>query len=147
MTAIAPITMEGAYKVLRNAAAQANTGQTDWVNVPAWAKSATFTLNITASAGTTPGPVQFHLRAADPVSRDDADIATIYSGASVTTLTTTHWYSFGPTLTSAGTDSASADSWVVLNTVLPPLLGAALVLDRTDGSETYTYTLALQFKG
>ena len=36
--------------------AQANTGQTDWILVPAWAQFAEVFFNITATGGTTPGP-------------------------------------------------------------------------------------------
>jgi len=55
----------------------------------------------------------------------------------------------GPSVTGIAddvTNSATADSYVSLNTVLPPILGVKLLLDRTSGNEVYTYTLQVIFK-
>jgi hypothetical protein len=54
----------------------------------------------------------------------------------------------GPSMTGIANDvtnSATADSYVSLNALLPPLLGVRLDLDRTTGNETYTYTLTVTF--
>ena len=145
MTAITVVADPLAYQVLRTASAQANTGQTDWVSVPAWAQSVTLYFNITASGGTTPGPVTFAIKSADPVLRDDGTAVTYVTSASITTLTTYHELQLGPTLVTANNDSSTANGFKVQNSPLPALLGATVTLDRTNADETYTYTLAIQF--
>src|SRR3990172_6902333 len=142
MAAIVPVnTSNDPFVTLRNVSAQATTGQTDWLNIPPWAKSVTVSFNLTANAGTTPISTPSFI-AADAISRDDGDVATILTGAAITGAST-HFYAFGSYLTSAGTDSATLDSWVVTNTVLPALMGFKILNDRTTGNETYTYTLTV----
>ena len=54
----------------------------------------------------------------------------------------------GPSITGIAddvTNSASAESVVNLNAVLPPIIGIELVLDRTSANETYTYTYTIRF--
>lgn len=134
----------GAY-TLRNVSAQATTGQTDWVAVPAWAKQAHVTLNITANAGTTP-ITTLTLRAPDPVTLDDTnDHAVLLTGAAITTASF-HYYALAPTFTTAGTDQVASDSSVVQNGPLPRILGVRILNDRTSANETYTYTLTIEFK-
>jgi hypothetical protein len=56
----------------------------------------------------------------------------------------------GPAVTGIAddvTNSATAESVVSLNAVLPPILGVELVLDRTSQNETYTYTMTVRFLG
>lgn len=145
MAAIVPVAFSP-YKVLRTVAAQATTGQTDWIDVPSWVKSILVTLNITANAGTTPVST-VTLRAPDPVTRDDTnDHAILLTGAAITGASF-HHYAIGPTFVTAGTDQVAADSSVVQNAPIPATLGVTVTNDRGTGDETYTYTLTVQFKG
>lgn len=130
---------------LRTAAVQATTGQTDWFWVPKWAKVLIVYFNLSANAGTTPISIP-SLLLAYPATLDDGDAAVLLTGASITAASF-HAYEIGPTLTSAGTDSATADSNVVQNTVTPAVLGIKVLNDRTTADETYTYTLAAEVRG
>lgn len=153
MAAITPVatTSKGTgFYILRNASAQADTGQTDWVDVPKWANFCTVYLNFTATAGTTPVITPSFL-AADPIPRDDSYIINIGEHGALAGITAVnqYLYNIGPGITGIADDvtqSASADSVVTINAVLPALMGFRLVLDRADGNETYTYTLAAQFR-
>src|SRR5688572_19052690 len=71
MAAIDTVDTVGRFHIIRDAAAQANTGQTDWVSVPQWAVACIIYLNWTAKAGTSP-LVDFKLVEADPVLKDDS---------------------------------------------------------------------------
>ena len=145
MAIIAPVAFSP-YKVLRNVSAQATTGQTDWLDVPDWTKSILVTYNLTANAGTTP-ITTVTLRAPDPVTRDDtADHGVLLTGAAVTAASF-HYYALAPTFTTAGVDSATADSSVVQNGPIPTTIGVRVLNDRGTGDETYTYTLTIKFKG
>lgn len=135
------------YKTVRTGAAQANTGQTDWIAVPPWALFAEVLLNITAVAGTTPIATPAFL-AANPATLDDGDAVQIH--ADITTPPTAasfHRIVIGPGV--GGSDdvalAAAADSEAEINAVLPSILGVRLTLDRGTGDETYTYTLAVRF--
>jgi hypothetical protein len=128
---------------LRSGVAQANTGQTDWVSIPSWARFAIVYFNLTANAGTTPVST-LNFLAPPPGILDDANVMTLHSSASITAASQ-HAYNIGPGVTGIanGTDSATADANVGINVVLPGLLGVQLVLDRADTNETYTYTLSM----
>jgi hypothetical protein len=129
--------------LIRSAAAQANTGQTDWISVPSWADSAIFFLNMTASGGTTPGPTLMHLRSVDPVTLDDANIVTLLTatvGLTNTGLFVLEARGF------SGTDVTNSATRNLVHLALPPVLGINVVLDRTNADETYTYTLRVAFK-
>lgn len=130
---------------LRTASEQASTGQTDWFWVPSWAHSLTVYFNLTANAGTTPVSTP-SLLLAYPATLDDGDTVTILTGANITAASF-HAYQIGPTLTTAGTDSATADSLVVQNSVIPSVLGIKILNDRATGDETYTYTIAVEVRG
>ena len=135
----------------RSGAAQATTGQTDWINVPPGATHCFVFLNITATAGTTP-LVDVSFLAADPVSRDDAHVIKLAEHADLTDNDGTaaqYIFQFGTGVTGIADDvtiAAGADSVASLNVVLPPLLGVKLTLDRTTGDETYTYNLSVTFR-
>lgn len=132
----------------RSASAQANTGQTDWIEVPKWARYADIILDITAVAGTTPILTPTIL-AADPITKDDANVVSIGTLTTPPTAASTHRIVIGPGVTGIADDlamAAAADSTVSINTVLPDLLGIQLTMDRTTGDETYTYTLNVSFR-
>ena len=133
----------GGLWLLKNASAQADTGQTRWLKTPPWAMSLQLFLNITAVAGTTPiaTPV---LLAADPVSRDDGDAPILATFTTPPTDVGTHIISVGPGVSPADdlAMAATGDSFSSFNFALPPLLGVRLTLDRGSANETYTYTLA-----
>jgi hypothetical protein len=153
MAVITPVTGPQGFIILRQASAQANTGQTDWVAVPPWAVDALIFLNITAVAGTTP-IVTPDLLAADPVSKDDAHAVSLVAdaGTGFTTPPTAagqHLIIVGPGVTGIANDiamAATGDSTTYINAALPALLGVKLALDRGTADETYTYNLSVQFR-
>lgn len=135
-----PSTGEGTLWYIRLGSAQANTGQTDWINVPAWAKACTIYLNWTAKAGTSP-LIDFSIDEANPLLRDDSHVTPLDSWDGITQLSSEDLITIrvGPHRTS--TDDTGVDYHV--GTVLPSLMGLKMTLDRGTGDETYTYTLAV----
>ena len=151
MAAITLSSSATATGLRRSATAQANTGQTDWLRVPSWAKYLDLILSLTAVAGTTP-IADPSLLAADPITMDDANALVI---AAFTTPPTTAGVVarvvLGPGLEGSGGAAdlalaAAADSTAFVNTILPAVLGVRLTLDRTTGDETYTYDLTATFR-
>jgi len=132
------------FMVLRNATAQANTGQTDWVAVPQWAKYMKVYLNWTAKAGTTP-LMDFKIHDADPFVKDDSYKTNAWQWDGITQLTTENLVVLqaGPGITGIADDDVYP--FYSLNGPLSPLLGFQVTLDRTSGDETYTYTLSVIF--
>ena len=150
MAAITPVTEipNGFYPALRTATAQATTGQTDWLIVPAWARFLVVYFNLTGNAGTTPTSIPSFQAIPDGLF-DDADALALFTGATITAASQ-HRYNIGPGVTGIadGTDSATADANVGVNTVLPgTLIGIKVLNDRTTADETYTYTLVARFSG
>ena len=134
----------------RSGTAQATVGQVDWINVPAWAKYCQVFFSLSAVAGTTP-VATLSLKNGEPVARDDGRLIALAEHAAFTGLTAAAdlVVDIGPGITGIANDvtnSATADSYVALNAVLPQLLGVSLVLDRTDTDETYTYNLSVTFR-
>ena len=151
MAAITATTVPGGFHVIRQASAQATTGQTDWLKLPQWANYAQVFLNVTATAGTTPILTPSFL-VADPVSQDDSHVVNLAEHAAFTGITGAAQYVFqmGPGVTGIAddvTNAAAADSFVSLNVVLPLFLGVRILNDRTTGDETYTYNLSIWLRG
>lgn len=148
LAAITPIAFRGNYQVIRNATAQADTGQTDWFLIPDYAKYLEIILNITAVAGTTP-VLTSDIKVADPQALDDGSVMSLGTIGTAPTAAGTHRMVVGPGVTGIADDltqAATGDSAVHINTVLSPLMGYTLTLDRTTGDETYTYTVAVKFR-
>lgn len=150
MAAITATAARMGLNVLRNASAQANTGQTDWLWVPRAATFCTVLFNLTALAGTTRVATLSFL-AADPVGQLDTQVINIGEHAALTGITAVNQYVFdiGSGVTGIANDvtnSATADSYVSINAILPVLMGFSLVLDRAEADETYTYTLTANFR-
>ena len=150
MAAITAIEITQPFAALRNVSAQATTGQTDWFYTPRSARFAMVFLNVTAVAGTTPilTPSCF---AADPVLKDDAYVIRIGEAAAYTGITAAAQYAIqiGAGVTGIAddvTNSATADSYLSINAVLPLLMGVQILNDRTTGDETYTYSLSIHFR-
>src|SRR5438552_286278 len=150
MAAIVPVTTGplGEFFPLRSATAQATTGQTDWVQVPAWAQFCVVILNVTATAGTTPICLP-SLLTADPVTLTDTNTqvlgATTTGGVTSTGLATIE---VGPGITGIANAVAigGTGGTAQLNAILPALMGVKVLNDRTTGDETYTYKLSLLFR-
>ena len=134
------------YAILRNASAQATTGQTDYVAVPAWAKYLYIYLNVSAVAGTTP-LTDFKLSAVNPVTLDDGDNLDYLGWNGITQIAGTTagdiQVQIGPGITGIADDDTGP--FYSLNGVLPGILGFVVTLDRTTADETYTYSLAYKF--
>lgn len=148
MAAITTIsTSQQRVQTIRNAAAQATTGQTDWVAVPVWARYMKVYVNYTATAGNTP-TLDFKIVEYEPVLKDDATVSdlgqwngiTQVAGATVPQLLVIQ---VGPGITGIADDD-TANHYSV-NALLPPVVGLKTTLDRTQGDETYTYTIAVVF--
>ena len=151
MAAITATTVPREFHIIRQASAQATTGQTDWLRLPQWASYASVFLNVTATAGTTPILTPSFL-VADPVSQDDSHVVNLAEHAAFTGITGAAQYVFqmGPGVTGIAddvTNAAAADSFVSLNVVLPLFLGVRILNDRTTGDETYTYNLSIWLRG
>lgn len=136
-------------KRIRTAAAQATTGQTDWVAVPRGAKGATIWVNITANAGATPSTT-ISVLTTDPITRDDSYTVNVAEHTSLTAITAASMLviDIGPGVTGIAddvTNAAAASSYVKINAHLPPILGIKVLNDRGDGNETYTYTVTVAF--
>ena len=134
------------YAILRNASAQATTGQTDYVAVPAWAKYLYIYLNVSAVAGTTP-LTDFKLSAVNPVTLDDGDNLDYLGWNGITQIAGTTagdiQVQIGPGITGIADDDTGP--FYSLNGVLPGILGFVVTLDRATVDETYTYSLAYKF--
>jgi hypothetical protein len=156
MAVIAPVSVAGPglgrFITLRNAVAQANIGQTDWLWVPRSAMYAYVLFTLSAAAGTTP-VTNLTVKGADPVSLDDT-FSWHVGGTTLTAQNTTatsgllQVVEIGPGITQAADDvilGATGVNHAAINAVLPTLMGLGLVFDRTTGDETYTYKLSVQF--
>ncbi len=153
MAAITTTTALRDYTVVRTGTAQADTGQTDWLAVPAWASFATVYFSLTASAGTTP-VTNLTVLEADPITKDDTYAGHV-GGTTLTAQNTTGTDSLtqivhiGPGITGIADDlvlGATGINRASINTILPRLMGIGLVLDRTTGNETYTYKLSVALR-
>ena len=136
------------YAVLRNASAQATTGQTDYVAMPKWAKYMNIWLNVSAVAGTTP-LTDLKLVSSNPVTMDDGDDLDYLGWNGITQIAGTTagdiQVQIGPGITGIADDDTGP--WYSLNGALPSVIGFVVTLDRTTGDETYTYSLAYKLKG
>ena len=115
-----------------------STAQTDWVTAPAWASAALISLNITAAGTNT----QLTIVTADPVSKDDAHTAALFTGG-VITATGQHWYDLRRSGSSASgdTDATTGDDYSTINAQVPALMGLTIAVTGEP-----TYTLAVQFR-
>lgn len=124
--------------VVRNAAAQANTGQTDTVTVPGFARRATAYINLTAVAGTTPlFDCKFQYR--DPVAGTAVDFQ--WNGITQATaagLSVVHIGGYD-------TEDDTGPVYFLKDSLPAHQFDIVTTLDRTTADETYTYTLAVEF--
>lgn len=154
MTAITGIiTTVQATKRVRTAAAQATTGQTDYLAIPNWAIYMTLYWNVTAVAGTTP-ILTPNVLEMDPIALDDAAAANgNLGGTAITNAATTsqsvYILHYGPGVTGIANAtyalSATGASHLFVNCNLPKVVGLVTLNDRTTGNETYTYTIDAAF--
>ncbi len=151
MAAITTITTNfGSNIRVRTAAAQATTGQTDWLAIPHAARFMTLFFNLTAVAGTTPVFTPALLTTI-PQTLDDTYSMNLAEHTAFTGLTAAAMLivDVGPGITGIANDttnSATAGSYASLNVILPPVLGIKVTNDRTTGDETYTYTIDATFR-
>ena len=150
MAVIAPVTGFTGATYKRTASAQASTGQTDWINVPAWARYLYIDYNLTAVAGTTP-LVDVTLKVPDLTTLDDTTgVVNFRNHAALTQINAAArlLIQVGPGVTGIADDvvnAASGTSDISINATLPPIIGVKILQDRTTGDETYTYTLTVVF--
>jgi hypothetical protein len=148
MAAIAPISFPGTYKRIRNAAAQADTGQTDWIVVPGWAVFAEIDIDVNAVAGTTP-ILTPAIMAGNVNTLDDADAVQLNAAFTTPPTAASRNIIFVGPGVSAADDvalSANGNGQAFVNIPLPSLLGVRVTLDRADANETYTYTVSVKFR-
>lgn len=138
----------GSVATVRSGAAQATTGQTDWVVIPPWAVDMFIFLEVTAVAGTTP-LTDFKLVATHPVTLDDGFALDFANWNGITQIAGTTAGDIvvhvGPGITGIADDDTGP--YYSINAPLPPVLGFRTTLDRADADETYTYNLAVAFRG
>jgi hypothetical protein len=149
MAAITTATLTGGSRYVRQATAQVTTGQTDWVAVPGWAKTAIVDLNLTAVAGTSP-LVDLTVKSVDPVSLNDTYAVDLHAAFTQITAAAHLRVNIGPGITGIADDVTTAATGVSeasLNRPLPSFLGLKVLNDRTTGDETYTYNLSVTFRG
>jgi hypothetical protein len=129
--------------LVRQGTAQANTGQTDVVTVPAWATNMLVFLNVSAAAGTTP-LTDFKMQYRDPTT--NAAVLD-FPGAGITqiagTTTANVVIQVGPGITGIADDDTT--QVYSINMALPSEILFITTLDRTTGDETYTYSINAQF--
>jgi hypothetical protein len=139
----------GSLTVLRNKTAEignsAVAASVDWIDVPGWAKGATVYLTLSALAGTT-RTMDFKILEADPVARSDSAPSPIdfadWNGITQLIAVGFVVVEIGPGLTGIADDDTGVLYKLNAN-VSNKLLGFRIATDRTDGDETYTYTLAV----
>ncbi len=152
MATITPteVTSRG-YRV-RSATAQASTGQTDWIRVPAWARFAKVYFDLT-DVGVSTTPIFLpSIKEVTPYRTAGILVDTnakYVSAVSVTGLTGVGLavYNIGPGVTGGADDVTLGTSGgtAYINTVLPEILGFTVLNDRTTGDEVYTYTIYVSF--
>ena len=151
MAVLVPATGFTGATYKRSQTAQATTGQTDWLNVPAWAKYLYIDYNLTATAGTTP-LADVTLKVPDLTTLDDTTgVVNFRNHAALTQINAAArlLIQVGPGVTGIAddvTNAASGLSDISLNAILPPIIGVKILQDRTTGDETYTYTLTVVFR-
>ena len=129
-------------KVIRTASAQADTGQTDLIQTPAWAKYAIVYLNVTAATGTTP-LTDMKFQYVHPGTTNALDMQ--WDGITQIEGTTT-----GHVVVVIGAHYDTADDTTPVYFIKDPLpfnWNIVLTLDRTSSNEEYTYSLACEFIG
>lgn len=151
MALITTLLAPGRFINIRTQVAQATTGQTDWLQVPPWAKFAVVDFNLTATAGNTPTAQlrlqQTHLN--NPLNdTTSANLQLNTASGNTTGASARIFYIMGPGVTGIANSiahPASGTAALTWNAFLPPVLGLQLTLDRTTGDETYSYTLCAYF--
>ena len=130
--------------ILQDATDQADTGQTDWLQVPAWATDMVVYLNWSAKDGTTP-LMDFALLELDPVALDDATVENFGQWDGITQLSAEDLIVVyaGPGITGIADDDTGPIYKV--NAPLPSVLGFKVTLDQADTDEEYSYTLTADF--
>lgn len=135
--------MPRSLQTIQNATAQADTGQTDALQTPDWARSAIVHLRVSAVAGTTP-LTDMKFQYVHPVSGTALDFQ--WDGITQIAGTTA-----GHVVVHVGTpniDTADDTGAVYFVTdQLPKQWNIVTTFDRTTGNETYTYQLAVEWIG
>jgi hypothetical protein len=133
--------MARSFKVVREATAQADAGQTDTVTTPGFARTAIVYLNVTDAAGTTPlTDMKFQYR--NPVSGNAVDMQ--WNGITQIAGTTAG----NVVVVIGGSNVDTEDDTGPIYFVKDPLpmeWNIVLTLDRTSGNEQYTYSLSVEF--
>jgi hypothetical protein len=133
--------MARSFQVVRTGVAQADTGQTDLVNVPGFANNMIVYVDLSASAGTTP-LLDFKMQYVNPVRNAAVED---FPGAGITQIADTGdvVMQVGPGVTGIADDDTGAV--YSINMLLPPLINFVTTLDRTTANETYTYSISVAF--
>jgi hypothetical protein len=135
--------MASSFQVVRTGTAQADTGQTDLVNVPGFARNMVVFINVSATAGVTP-LFDFKMQYVNPVTTTAVED---FPGAGITQIAGTGdvVVQVGPGITGIADDDTTAV--YSINMVLPPRINFVTTLSRTGADETYTYSISAFFTG
>jgi hypothetical protein len=133
--------MAKSLQLVRSGTAQADTGQTDLVQVPGFAKFMLVFIDVSATAGTTP-LFDFKMQYVDPVRNAAVED---FPGTGITQIAGNDnvVIQVGPGITGIADDDTGPV--YSINMVLPPLINFVTTLDRTSSNETYTYSIAAAF--
>ncbi|NIN65566.1 MAG: hypothetical protein GTO63_12890, partial [Anaerolineae bacterium] len=104
---------------------------------------ATIYLNVTATAGTTP-LTDFKLQYVDPIAGTAADFQ--WDGITQIAGTTNGYVIIHVGLEGVDTEDDTGVTYFVKDP-LPGEMNLVTTLDRGTGDETYTYTLAIEYRG
>lgn len=128
------------FVILDNQTAYATATRNVDFNVPGWVNSIVFHWDISAVAGTTPiADLKFQMQG--PLSAQFRDLRGASFGQQ-TAATRGMYLAYGPHMVDQAGDGANK----TVQGYVPLLMRAVFVFDRTTGNETYTYTLAAQYK-
>lgn len=130
----------------------ASTTVRKYIAVPAWAKYATFVVDLTAVGGTTP-TFDFTIAGvniADTFPPDDADLFLLgagWDGITQKTAASTATVHLGPDVTTDDTGSGTADDAYGVGCVLPPILVYSYTTTDAADDADYTATISVYWKG
>lgn len=133
--------MARAYRVIRSATAQADTGQTDTVTTPGFARTAIVYLNVTAVDGTTP-LTDMKFQYVNPSTGNAVDMQ--WNGITQIAGTTAGNVVVVLGAHNVDTEDDTGPIYFVKD-ALPQEWNIVITLDRTTGDETYSYTLSTEF--
>lgn len=155
ITTIAPVQTTAGYQKLETVAitnqTTASVAVSKAIPVPAWARYATFVVDLTAVGGTSP-TFDFTVRGvnvADTNPPDDADLFVLgagWDGITQKTAASTTTIHIGPDITTDDSGSATADDAYGVGAPLPPFLVYTYTTSDSANDADYAATISVYFR-